>query len=358
MKKGLFFLGLVTCLTIALIALLSINITNAAPIFSDGFESGNLNNWTPFSGMLFIDSQTVNRGVYSAQCIISGSTENLYFHVLDSPLSTIDFREYVYVNSTVNPSTSGDYYQVGGFSSTLGGNMGNGGIFVFNSGGTLYWGLYYRNNGTFYQAISSSAVSTGWCYVEMQYVSSSGSSSNGEEHLWLNGVDIRDVTGISNNDRNLANAVIGGSQKVTYSVDTWNYYIDDVVVSSSYIGPTPSSTTVPTANPTLTPSSAAGPTSTVTLSPTTTATATFAPFQSSSVSGSPTPSVPPLRSANQHPQTFSSPDMTYITASTIAVMVMVILTAIVIVKTRRRRSSQISSLDQNEYSEDYFSSLR
>jgi hypothetical protein len=202
----------------------------------------------------------------------------LYYHVLNSPPNTVDFKEYVYINSTKYPSTSGDYYQVGGFSSTLGGNYGNGGIFVFNSGGTLRWGLYYRNNGTFYQAISSSNVSIGWSCVEMQHVTSTGASDNGEEHLWLNGADIKDITGISNNDRALASAVIGGSQKVTNPNDTWNYYVDDFVVTSTYIGPTPAPshtstpapspsstlTAVPTLAPTIIPTDALAPTPTPT----------------------------------------------------------------------------------------------
>jgi hypothetical protein len=257
-------------------------------LFSEGFESGNLNAWNDTYGTLSVNSQIANSGAYSVESIIEDSNENLYFHVLDSPLSTIDFREYVYVNSTKYPSTSGDYYQVGGFSSTLGGNFGNGGIFVFNSGGTLYWGLYYRNFGNFSQVISSYAVSMGWCCVEMRHVTSSGNSTSGEEHLWLNGVDIESITGISNNDRTLASAVIGGSQKVTNSSDTWNYYVDDVAVDGSYIGPigsTSSASSTSSPSPLFTPAPTSTPTSS--LSP------SFTPAPTSTLTSSQSPSPTP-----------------------------------------------------------------
>jgi hypothetical protein len=284
-------------------------LTPTPTLFSEGFESGNLNAWNDTYGMLSINSQIANSGAYSAESVIGASNENLYYHVLDSPSSTIDFREYVYVNSTKYPSTSGDYYQVGGFSSTLGGNYGNGGIFIFNSGGTLYWGLYYRNFGNFSQVISSHAVSIGWCCVEMRHVTSSGSSTNGEEHLWLNGIDIKDVTGISNNDRTLASAVIGGSQKVTNSSDTWNYYVDDVAVDSSYIGPTPSASSTSSPSPSLTPAPTSTSTSSQSPSFTPAPTSTLTTSQSPSSTPTPTHSITP-KPTNPFPTPYITPSPT------------------------------------------------
>ena len=111
-----------TCLSIVLLvcSLNNIKVASAAPtyIFSDGFESGTLNAWTPYYGTLSINSQTVNSGFYSVESIEVGNNQNLYYHVSGGGLpNPIDFREYVYINSTTVPSTSGDYYQVGGFAS-------------------------------------------------------------------------------------------------------------------------------------------------------------------------------------------------------------------------------------------------
>ncbi|MGD0645551.1 MAG: hypothetical protein ABSA75_11665 [Candidatus Bathyarchaeia archaeon] len=247
MKKKLFLPILVAFLSIALLAPLFIEATNAAYIFSDGFESGTLTSWSSFSGTLYINNQTVNSGVYSVENIVVGSNENLYNQSLGGSLpNPINLREYVYINSTSVPSTNGDYYEVGGFSAIGRADFGDGEICIFNIAGTLYWGLYYRDLSSipsgFSHVISSDnktsdahPVSIGWNSVELQ--STTGTIGvNGEEQLYLNGVSIIDVSA-NNYDRTPYNVVIGGSQSVANAANSWNYYIDDVVVSGSYIGP-------------------------------------------------------------------------------------------------------------------------
>jgi uncharacterized repeat protein (TIGR02543 family) len=56
----------------------------------------------------------------------------------------------------------------------------------------------------------------------------------GEERLYINGNLVVDVNP-HNQDRSPVNVVIGGSQTVADSSATWNYYIDDVAVDSTYI---------------------------------------------------------------------------------------------------------------------------
>jgi hypothetical protein len=162
---------------------------------------------------------------------------NLYCQTISSPPSTLYLRQYIKVNSSSIPTTSGDFYQVCGFASDAGGNYGISEIIVYNSSGTLYWGLRYRSSGGFVNSISTSQVTTGWNCIELKHVQSTGTNTDGEEHLYLNGVAIRDVTGVSNNDRTLAKAVIGGSQTITNPSDAWSYYVDDFVVANAYLGP-------------------------------------------------------------------------------------------------------------------------
>jgi uncharacterized repeat protein (TIGR02543 family) len=266
MKKKLFFPIIVVFLSIALIAPLLIEAANATYIFSDGFESGNLNSWTVTYGALSINSQTVNSGVYSVQNnIVNASLENLYYQPLGGSLANpIYLREYVYINSTSIPTTNGDYYEVGGFSTSAGGNFGDGEICVFNIAGTLYWGVYYRDLSSlptgFSHVISNSnttstahAVSIGWNCLELQ--STTGTINvTGKEQLYLNGVSILNATS-NNYDRVPANVVLGGSQHIANSNNKWNYYIDDIVVSYSYIGPLLYQLTTSTNYGTVTPAS-------------------------------------------------------------------------------------------------------
>ncbi|MGA2683115.1 MAG: hypothetical protein ABSF44_15095, partial [Candidatus Bathyarchaeia archaeon] len=237
---------------------------------SDGFESGNLNAWESYYGSsstFFIESQTVNNGVYSVESINFGQTPgNLDNQSLSGALpNPIDFREYVYVNSTSVPSTNGDYYAVGGFSTIGRPDFGDGEICIFNVQGTLYWGLYYRDvsspPGGFSFSISNDnktsdahPVSIGWNCVEMAHTTGTYNQKNGVEQLYLNGVSTLNVT-TYNADRTPYNAVIGGSQSVANPNDSWNYYIDDVAVSGGYIGQLQYQLTMATNYGTVTPTS-------------------------------------------------------------------------------------------------------
>ncbi len=243
----------VLILTIAFLSILmlgfsmnGIQVAKANIIFSTSFQSGNLSDWSVTYGALAIDNQTTNNGdAYSVQNIVVGQNENLYYHSLGTGLpNPIAVREYVYINSTTLPSVNGDYYQVGGFSTSTGGNYGDGELIVTNVGGTLYWGIFYPN-GAFSRSISTSnststavRVTAGvWTCLELrETTASSAGSGDGEEQFYVNGNLIADIKNVYNGFRTPANVVIGGSQTVTNPSETWNYYIDDVVVSDSYIG--------------------------------------------------------------------------------------------------------------------------
>ncbi len=245
MKNKLMFPIIVAVLTIALLSPLLIEVAAAAITFSDGFESGNLNAWTSTYGALSLNNQTAHSGASSVQNNVVGDVENLYYHFLGNSLpNPIYLREYIYINSTSVPSTPGDYYEVGGFSTTQGGNFGDGEICVFNVAGTLYWGVYYvdfRYPGFSFSISTTNTTATahpvtlGWHSVELKELT----STNGEVQLFIDGQSILDVAGINNSVRIPANVVLGGSQSVAISDEKWNYYIDDMVVSDSYIGPTP-----------------------------------------------------------------------------------------------------------------------
>jgi uncharacterized repeat protein (TIGR02543 family) len=271
MKKKLFFLMIVTFLTFVLLACTLSNIKVASAqstyILSDGFESGNLSSWTDYAGTLSINSQTVNSGSYSVQNNVVGNNENLYNQSLGGSLpNPIDFREYVYITSTTVPSTSGDYYEVGGFAAIGRPDFGDGEICVFNVNHVLYWGVYYRDNNvttgttpgfgfsisTDNSTSNATPVSLGWSCVELKHTTGASSTSYGHEQLYINGVSILNVA-VDNYDRTPYYAVIGGSQLIAKNTDSWNYYLDDVAVSGSYIGPLQYQLTMSTNFGTVTP---------------------------------------------------------------------------------------------------------
>ncbi len=259
MKKKEFLLTIAFISIIALSCSLNfVKVAKADIIFSDNFQSGSLSTWSVTTGTLQINSQTTNNGEpYSVQNVVVGSNENLYYHPLtltSPPQNPLDVREYVYITSTTTPSANGDYYQVGGFSTSQGGNFGDGELIVTNRDGTLYWGIFYRDSMTsfngFTRSISTSnststavPVTVGWTCVELKQTVATLAHGDGAEQLYVNGQLVVDITNVWNNGngsgiggRLPANVVIGGSQTVTNPSDTWTYYIADVVVSTSYIG--------------------------------------------------------------------------------------------------------------------------
>ena len=261
--KKTFLLTIVICLSVGLLALSVLQVADAAYIFTDGFESGNFNAWNTSLGALTINNQTVHTGSYSAEnSLVGGASNDLYYQALSSVTNPIYMREYVYINSTTVPSTNGDYYAVGGLSSSAGGQFGDGELTVFNIGGTLYWGLYFRDaNSTtgFTFSISESnstataiPITIGWHSIELGQITGPSNGVYGEEQLWVDGAKIVDVAA-NNYQRTPANVVIGGTQSVFNVNNRWNYYIDDVVVSSSYIGPPSAQLTTQTNYGTVSP---------------------------------------------------------------------------------------------------------
>jgi uncharacterized repeat protein (TIGR02543 family) len=248
MKKKVFLLTICFLTIIAAAFLMNgFKVVKADSMFSDGFESGSLSpNWSSFYGTLTTSTQTVNSGTYSVKNNVTAYDQtNLYYHNLGGAFSNINFREYINIASTAFPSQNGDYYEVGGFADlSLGPNYGDGEICVFNVQGTLYWGLYYFDTwaGGFSHVISTSnstvnavPVTSGWTCLELAHSTAGNSGATGREALYINGQLIIDVAP-HNYGRTPSAAVIGGSQNVASSNGGWLYFIDDVVVSTSYIG--------------------------------------------------------------------------------------------------------------------------
>lgn len=237
----------------------AINTATATVILSDNFHNGNLNAWTKFQvegalpNSLAISSAITNNGEpFSVECTLSaGDDSNIAYRPLPQVTNPINLREYVYISSIATPSTSGDYYQVGGFSSIGGPNFGDGELIVVNVGGTLYWGVYYRDAiGSFNPSGLSFRISTsnttgsavpvtvGWTCLELAHTTGTLGQPNGVEKLYVNGQLVVDVVNVLNNgNRTPFNAVIGGSQTITSLIGgTLKYYLADVIVSDSYIG--------------------------------------------------------------------------------------------------------------------------
>ena len=123
---------------------------------------------------------------------------------------------------------------------------------IVNDNGSPKFGLHYRdgNHVLHYAKIDSPLPQLNtWYDIEIKGVMS---STAGEAHLYLNGVEVITVTGMDNHLMGSMNDVLFGQHRSSGSV-TSEVYLDALVVSKSPIGPlgsmpnpTPTATPIPT----------------------------------------------------------------------------------------------------------------
>jgi hypothetical protein len=247
-------------------------------IFQNGFESGNFNAWTATGGAgsysTVVEANNPYNGTYNAKFTAGANSEGwCTVSIANSPI--IYMQQYVKLGAL---PTSGNQLYLGTIQSTSSNN--NVDVFVENSGGQYYWGVYSSINGATYNDREStpSNPSTGkyYCIESMRDV------THGLSALWVDGSA---KVSVSRSNSGNANKIYSG---ITWTSSSATVYTDFVTVSTNFISfssspqPTPSPTTTPTPTPSATPT----PTPTTTPTPTPTPTATPTPNQTSIFSDS------------------------------------------------------------------------
>ncbi|MEI7860356.1 MAG: fibronectin type III domain-containing protein, partial [Acidimicrobiales bacterium] len=208
------------------------------PLFSDGFESGDMSGWTKSTG-LAVESTDVRSGSYAAEAnTTTGST---------------------YAQETL-PSTYVDGYARVGFEiksqagqvnllrmrDSLGGSIG----YVYVTAGGF---LGFHNDGTGSNTTSTTSVTTGWHSAEL-HMGLNGASSSVD--VWLDGglVPILSNTGtVTTTATSMAQLQIGE----TAPSGTWDVVFDDAAFATARLGPD-GDTTAPAAPSAMT-AAATGP---------------------------------------------------------------------------------------------------
>ena len=228
----------------------------AAPVFSDDFESGNLSKWTAVSG-LAVQQQVVYDGAWSARATCNGLAS--YANKLISPGRPELFYRIRF--NVVSQSTTMNLLKFRTVGSTGGSSIL--GLFI-TSGGRLS----YRNDVTAASINSTRDVSRNvWHELQVRLLIN---GTAGQVQVWLDGTQVAEL----NRTDNFGTALIGNIQLGENGASkTFDVAFDDVAVDTSFISPTtPTPTLIP---PLPTESSTATPTSTFT--PTSTSTHTSTP---------------------------------------------------------------------------------
>lgn len=187
----------------------------AVPVFSDGFESGDLSGWTTSTG-LTVQSSTVRSGVDAAEANVTAASANARKTLPGGPYPDA----YARVAFQVKTQTS----QV--ILLRLRDAAGNGGYVYLTSGGKLG----FRSDALTAGTTSSLSPGSGWHVVEL-HLSPNGASSTVE--VWLDGVLVSSLSGTY--DLGAAGAVtsmqVGDTAAVTYDL-----LLDDAAFGTSRLG--------------------------------------------------------------------------------------------------------------------------
>jgi hypothetical protein len=196
--------------------LLPITAARAVPLFADGFESGNLSNWTS-SRSFTVQNQIVLAGSWSGRATSVGADAHAY-RQLSSPQSDVYFKSAFNLISA-NGTTTLLRFRSGSGPAILSLNV--------KSAGTLV----VKNHVTGASRTSSTTVTNNVPHEAQLHALVNGASSLVE--VWFDGVPVGDISGTDNLGATPIGRIQLGQNSGTVSYDV---VFDEVVADTQFIG--------------------------------------------------------------------------------------------------------------------------
>src|SRR5215204_5952459 len=202
-------------------------------IFSDGFESGTMAQWTSVSGPLVAQQQEVRTGAWAARATSTGVAASAS-KTLSSPQADLYYRMWF---KFLSPPTASSTY-LGRFRTA--GNASILGLYVSSSGK-----LSYRNDVAGISRSSTQSVTTGaWHEVQVHVHTDPNNGLAGRVEVWYDGSPVADLTDSSTTTQNFGTAPIGRLQLGENATGkTFDIAFDDVVADVQKIGSSSASST-------------------------------------------------------------------------------------------------------------------
>lgn len=218
--------SLPTVLLTVLISILTPAAASAAPVFTDGFESGNFSAWTAANGPITVQTGVKFAGTHAARATMSGTAANVY-KTLASTYTDLYFDARFNVLSSSTTTTILRFRQGGGTA-----------IASVNVNAV---GFLVRKNhvdATQDKTSGTAASKDAWHELQM-HATINGASSLFE--VWLDGSLVGDISGTVNLGSNpIGRVQLGGSKSTSDTV--W----DEIIVDTSFIGSGPPADPPPT----------------------------------------------------------------------------------------------------------------
>jgi hypothetical protein len=288
-----------------------IKFTTATTVFQDGFE-GDLSAYTIVtantgSSVAIVNTQAYE-GTHSLQCTANGYGAIAKAVVTVSPAQILYSRALLKINQLPQASAGRNLLALLSMSDTPENNGIAAAIHINN--GNYYWELICAVNNyyTYYDEATPSNPQVGTWY-EVQILRD---VTNQKIDLWVNGINVVDVSGLSQTSATTLAKV--GLDYVEYTNPTSTTgYFDAFTVSTDYIPlfgqptPTPTPSPSPSPTPTATPTPTPTPTPTATPTPSPTPTATPTPSPTATPTPTPTPTATPIPTPTSSPTPSPTP---------------------------------------------------
>lgn len=204
-----------------------------APVFTAGLETGDLTEFTGSTGSPTSSTDQAREGSRSLK--ITAASTNVYKTLTGANVYYLRF--YVYFLGLPNANTGqiivARLCNVGTYLC---------GIQVYNSSGSVKWRGTTRENTVDVNTLSSGAnVAAGqWYCVEMLCdCSSADGTADGNYRFYINGVEDTSLQRL-NKDTDYTQVTRAYLGAYISNTDPDTFYIDSIVVDTSYIGPIPS----------------------------------------------------------------------------------------------------------------------
>ena len=198
-------------------------------IFADGFESGDFSAWTGVVNSPAVETNNPHHGANNA---IFDAAETVYKTI--TAASIIFYRAYVKFAAVDPPNklTPLALYGSGGNTSIRTALVG------ISSNG--FWRMEHRHSGGWVAQTDTEGPTAGVYYCMELYIKmSTTGNADGEQKLYINGIERLSASNIDNDDRGL---IIGIQLGELTESTVRTHYADCVVIADAYIGPEASST--------------------------------------------------------------------------------------------------------------------
>lgn len=214
-------------ISLSIFSVLTLETESQAPFFSDGYESGDYSSW---NGTLIDSNSTLetvstisHHGTKSSHSITNPGSSRAYTYKVCTQQADVYTRLYVYFNSV--PTVKDGFFLI---------LEDSAGKVAKVSGHKTGWRLKVQGTGDEVDSSYDETINADqWYCIELRWKKQA--NSQGEAHVWRDGMDIINYTGKDFDEEYLTQDVLVGLRADGESGSA-EVYVDCVLVSGSEIG--------------------------------------------------------------------------------------------------------------------------